>query len=49
MSELTKCNYCTLQNLKKNLKLDEKLSRLGNDFYKHPKDLDIKDMTFAER
>ncbi len=49
MSELTKCNYCTLQHLKKNLKQDEKLSQLGNDFYRHPKDLDVKDMSFAEK
>lgn len=49
MSELTKCNYCTLQYLKKNLKPGYKLSQIGNDIYIHPESIEYYDMTFDER
>ena len=49
MSELTICNYCTLQKYKKEIKPGYKLSIIGNDVYIHPESIEYKDMTFAER
>ena len=46
MSEMTRCNYCTLQSIKRQAKEDGKLvTQIGQDVYVHPRKVNIKIMT----
>jgi hypothetical protein len=50
MSELTKCNYCSYQQYKKEAKNENmKLTYLNNTVYVHPKEVSIKSLDSFER
>jgi len=53
MSDLTQCNYCTLQNIRRRALDNEKVTTLwgrgGINVHVYPKDINIKSISDSER
>lgn len=50
MSELTTCNFCTLRRMRERAKKNgDQITLIGQDVYRHPKDVKLKDLPAAER
>lgn len=43
------CNYCNLLDIKKRTKDDQRVTLIGDDCYRHPKDIDILKLSKVER